>query len=93
MSRLKLIIFSNLEYCAPCRSMQPIIEELEQEYSDRVDFVHYDTDEALDEVEDYGIRSVPTYIFERDGNEMHRTTGQKTKVSLQIMIDKKLNNI
>jgi thioredoxin 1 len=64
--------------CIPCRKMQPIMEEIENEYSGQVEVVFHDiwTDEGRPYVNIYGIRVIPTQIFlDKDGIEYFRHEG------------------
>ena len=64
--------------CIPCRMMQPIIREIEEEYKDKVKVVFYDvwTEEGAIYAEKYRIRVIPTQIFlDKDGNEYFRHEG------------------
>jgi len=66
--------------CVPCKMMEPIREELREEYAGRLRVVYHDVwqDRAIGE--QYGIRLIPTLIyFDADGNELGRTEGYKTK--------------
>lgn len=64
--------------CIPCRMMQPIMKEIEQEYGDQVKVIFYDvwTQEGRPYAEKYRIRVIPTQIFlDKDGNEYFRHEG------------------
>ncbi len=64
--------------CIPCRMMQPIMKEIEQEYADQVKVIFYDvwTQEGRPYAEKYRIRVIPTQIFlDKDGNEYFRHEG------------------
>lgn len=49
--------------CPPCDVMEPIVEQLKEEYGDRVDFKAYNTLEERGKVDKYGITAVPTFLF------------------------------
>ncbi len=64
--------------CIPCRMMQPIMKEIEEEYGDQVKVLFYDvwTPEGRPYAEKYRIRVIPTQIFlDKDGNEYFRHEG------------------
>jgi thioredoxin 1 len=58
--------------------MNPIIDEVEKEYSD-LTITRVDIDSDKDMVEKYGIQSVPTYVILKDGVEIDRIIGAKPK--------------
>lgn len=68
-------------WCGPCRALGPIVNEIKKEFSN-VTFEEYDVDVAYDAATQYGIRSVPTIVIERDGVEMKRFIGMQSKGAL-----------
>ena len=65
-------------WCGPCKLMNPILDEVEQEYPDLI-LTKVDIDVDKEMVEKYGIQSVPTYIILKDGKEIDRIIGAKPK--------------
>jgi len=71
--------------CIPCKKMQPIMKEIEQEYADKVKVVFYDvwTDEGKPYGQKYNIRVIPTQVFlDKDGKEYFRHEGYFPKEEL-----------
>jgi thioredoxin 1 len=62
----------------PCKLMNPILDEVEKEYSD-LTITRIDIDSDKDMVEQYNIQSVPTYVILKDGKEVDRIIGAKPK--------------
>jgi len=69
-------------WCGPCQMMKPIIEELEKELKGKVEIVGINVDEKKEEVQKYGVMSIPTFIFLKDGKEIARKMGAITKAEL-----------
>lgn len=67
-------------WCGPCRALTPVMNEVKGNFSN-VKFEEYDIDEYNEEVEKYGIRSVPTVIIEKNGVELQRFTGLSSKMA------------
>ena len=67
-------------WCGPCRALAPVMNEIKGQFSN-VKFEDYDVDEAYDEATQYGIRSVPTVVIEKDGQEVNRFTGLSSKIA------------
>lgn len=88
MGRLLVIKFET-DWCAPCRMMCPIIAELVQEHPS-VEWAIMDAEEELEAVQKYGVMSVPTLVFIKDGVEVARTVGYKTKKQLEDIIIKNI---
>ncbi|WP_135610394.1 co-chaperone YbbN [Methanococcoides sp. AM1] len=62
-------------WCGPCQMQKPILEELEGEMGDKVEFKMVDVDQNNALAGKYGISAVPTLIIEKDGAEVKRFTG------------------
>jgi thioredoxin 1 len=65
-------------WCGPCKLMNPILDEVEKEYSD-LTITRIDIDSNKDIALQYNIQSVPTYIILKDGKEVDRIIGAKPK--------------
>jgi len=52
-------------WCNPCKLMNPIIDKIEKEYSN-IEIVRINVDEDSAAVDKYGIKTIPTYILEKD---------------------------
>jgi thioredoxin 1 len=50
-------------WCAPCRMLAPVIDELAEDYADRIAVVAVNVDDAPAIAERYGVRSIPTLIY------------------------------
>ena len=74
-------------WCGPCQMMKPVIEELEKEYKDKVEFVKINVDEDSITASKYGVMGIPTFIIEKDGKEIARKTGHTSKEELKKLIN------
>jgi thioredoxin 1 len=61
-------------WCQPCKQLAPVFEELQNEIPE-VQFQTIDVDQNRDEALEKGISSVPTVIFEKDGQQVYRFSG------------------
>ncbi len=71
--------------CIPCKMMQPVMKEIEEEYKEQVKVVFYDvwTEQGRPYAEKYRIRVIPTQVFlDKDGNEYYRHEGYFPKDEL-----------
>ena len=73
-------------WCGPCRMMAPIIEELDQDYADRVVVGKVDVDEESDLAQSFGIMSIPTVILFKGGKPVAQSVGARPKTYLENMI-------
>ncbi|MFV0453367.1 MAG: thioredoxin [Propioniciclava sp.] len=70
------------DWCAPCKQLSPILDELAAEYSDRITFAKIDTNANPQAPAQQGIMSLPTLQLFVDGTIVSSITGSKTKNSL-----------
>jgi len=78
--------------CIPCKKMQPIMKEIEQEYAGRVKVIFYDvwTPDGKPYGQKYGIRVIPTQVFlDKDGKEYSRHEGYFPKEELVKVLKQK----
>jgi thioredoxin 1 len=79
------------EWCGPCRIVGPIVEELDQEYKDSVNFVKVNVDKNNELAQKYNVFSIPTLAIFKDGKIVSQRAGAATKESFKTMIDSSLN--
>ena len=78
------------EWCGPCHALEPVVEELAGEYDGKVKFVKLDTEQNFDIPARYGIRSLPTLLVFKGGEQVEQITGLRPKVDLKRSLDKAL---
>ncbi len=62
-------------WCSPCKALTPVLERLAQEFEEKADFYKLNIDENPSIPTDYGIRSIPTLLFFREGKVLDQITG------------------
>ncbi len=75
-------------WCGPCQQMNPILESLEKEYGTQYVFAKLNVDEARDISIQYGVSSVPTFIFFKNGSVVGKETGYMSKDTMIATIKK-----
>jgi len=78
------------EWCAPCRMIAPTMAELATEYSGRVNIGKLNVDENNKTATKFGIRSIPTLLFFKNGDILKQVVGVRSKPELQEVIDENL---
>ncbi len=73
-------------WCGPCQQMAPIFDELEKEMGD-YKFAKLNVDEARDLSVKYGVISVPTFLFIKNGEVKGKETGYMSKEDLKTKIE------
>lgn len=74
-------------WCGPCQQMMPILEQLEKELGDKYKFAKLNVDEARDISIQYGVISVPTFLFLKNNEIKGKETGYMSKETLQEKIE------
>lgn len=74
-------------WCGPCRMLEPTVEELAQEYEGKALIGKVNVDENPQIAMEYGIRSIPTLLFFKDGKLVDRAVGVLTKAQLTQRIE------
>lgn len=75
-------------WCAPCRMMEPILDEIAIEQAGRdVRVVKVNSDEEQETAERFEIRSIPTLIFFKDGEPLFEMVGMVPKPVLERELD------
>jgi len=67
------------EWCAPCRMMNPVIKDIEKEYSSKMKVVKINADDSPELVQKYDISSLPSLVFLKNGKEVDRVVGFSSK--------------
>lgn len=74
------------EWCGPCRMIAPILEELAVEYEGKVTVAKLNVDENRETSARFGIRSIPTILFFKDGTQVEQVVGALAKSALKAKI-------
>ena len=75
------------EWCGPCKMAAPILDELSEEYKDKVGIVKVDVDQS-ELAGKYGVMSIPTVVMFKAGKEVNRKVGFGGKAGYVDMITK-----
>jgi thioredoxin-like negative regulator of GroEL len=78
------------ERCGPCRAMEPILEALAVEYAPRAKIFTIDCDRDPALAEKFGVRSMPTLVLLRDGREVGRVVGSRSRAFVAGVLDRAL---
>lgn len=74
-------------WCGPCKMMSPIVDELADEFKDKIKIVKVNIEEE-ELAQKYGIMSVPTFLFFKKGKAAEQAGGGMTKDALAKIIKK-----
>ena len=74
-------------WCAPCKMLRPVVEDLAAEYGERVTIVELDVDANPIIASRFSVLSIPTLILFRDGKPAQRIVGYQPRAHLKQKID------
>ena len=76
------------EWCAPCRRVAPIVKELARKFEGRATVAKLDVDTHPELAQRFGVRSIPTLLFFRDGSVVDNVVGAATADVLAEKLEK-----
>jgi thioredoxin 1 len=75
-------------WCGPCKAIEPMVEELASTYGNKFKFARCNVDENPITPSKYGIKSIPTLIFFKQGEVLDKIVGIVPKSKLEDIITK-----
>lgn len=79
------IIDFGANWCGPCRTMEPIIEQLSEKYADKIIIGKINVDDAPILTAQFAVRNIPAILFFKDGELVDKSIGM---TSIQALEDK-----
>lgn len=74
------------EWCGPCQKMWPIINEVAEENSDKLDLIAIDIDKSMELTKEFGVMGVPTVMLLKDGEIIDKFVGGRGKADVDNFI-------
>ena len=71
------------DWCAPCRAMKPVLEDLKAQLGEQVSIFKIDVDKNEAIAQRYKIKSIPTLIIFKNGKAAWRKSGMASSAELQ----------
>ena len=75
------------EWCGPCKMIAPILDELAEQYKDKLTVAKINIDDNQNTPTTYGVRGIPTLILFKDGDVLATKVGAASKSQLEAFID------
>ena len=89
-SKVPVVVDFFADWCGPCRSLSPIVEELARDYAGRIKIGKVDVDQNQAIAERFGITAIPTLIFFKTGQKTEKVMGLESKGDLRKRLEKLL---
>lgn len=74
-------------WCGPCKMVAPELDAVDEALGDKATIVKVNIDEFPKLTERYGVRSVPTFVLFKGGNEVKRFSGFRTRKDLMAVLE------
>ena len=75
------------DWCGPCKMLAPIVEALAAEYEGKVKIGKVNVDDAPETAQKYGIMSIPTLLYLKNGEVVNKSVGVVSKADIQNILD------
>lgn len=75
------------EWCGPCRQMEPVIDDLAQDFADKAKITKVNIDDEQEIAEKYGIQAIPTLLIFKDGSVAQKFVGLTRKEELSKALE------
>ncbi len=89
-SKIPVLVDFWAEWCAPCRMITPLVEEVAAEYKGKIMVAKLNIDENQATPAELKILSIPTLVIFKEGQEAERVVGFQTKKELFALVEKHL---
>lgn len=77
-------------WCGPCRSAEPVLEELSESYKEKISIAKINVDDNQEHAQKYGVLSIPTTILFKGEEEVGRQVGFAGKQAFEDLIKRAL---
>ncbi len=77
-------------WCGPCQMATPIMEKVSQEMTGKAKFAKLNVDDNQELASRFGVMSIPTFVFFKDGQEVDRQIGLQGEEEIKANIEKLL---
>lgn len=89
-ANLPILVDFWAEWCGPCKSIAPMLEEVAAEYQGKVKIVKINVDDNAETPRKYGVRGIPTLMLFVNGEVVQTKVGALTKAQLTAFLDTSL---
>jgi thioredoxin 1 len=86
-SELPVLIDFGAVWCGPCKMLDPIVEDLAEEWKNQIKVVHIDVDSNQELTIQYSVMGVPTLLLIKNGEPIERMTGYKPKNKIKDIFE------
>ena len=90
-SDIPVVVDFFADWCAPCKLIAPVLEEVAQKYEGKIKVGQINVDEASDIASEYAVLSIPTLMFFKEGKKVEEVTGAISKDEMEEYFEKMIS--
>ncbi len=89
-SKVPVVMDFYADWCGPCRALSPLIDKITKEYGEDISVIKIDCDECEKLTTEMSIKTIPTIVIMKNGEEIARNTGYLSEKDLKLFIGKNI---